>query len=77
MAITGIPEYDHKTPLALFINCPKCLRRYLIWTGQDEPARVEPLGNYSFVDSRKQTTIECSCGEVLPLVDILSAEGVM
>jgi hypothetical protein len=77
MSITGIPDYSHQTPLALFINCPWCVKRYLIWTGKEEPARVEPLGDYSFVDARAQSSIQCPCGEILPLVEILAAEGVM
>jgi hypothetical protein len=77
MAITAIPSFDHKTPLALFINCPRCVRRYLIWTGKEEPVRVNPIGDYSFVEARAQSAIECPCGELLPLVEILAAEGVM
>jgi len=53
MAITGIPPYDHKTPLALFINCHRCLKRYLVWTADQDPAAVEPLGDYTLVDSCK------------------------
>jgi hypothetical protein len=77
VAINGIPDYSHQTPLALFINCPRCVRRYLIWTGKEEPARVEPLGHYSFVEARAQSSIKCPCGELLPLAEVLSAEGVM
>lgn len=77
MAITGIPDYSHAMPIALFINCPRCLTRYLIWTGRDEPATVEPLGDYVFIDARKQAIIECPCGEILPLVEIIAAEQVM
>lgn len=75
--LTGIPSYDGKTPLAVFIRCPKCFARFLVWTAQSEPSTVEPMGDYFFVDARKQSVIECRCGELLPLTDILSAEEIM
>lgn len=76
MAVTGIPEYKGE-PLAVFIRCPKCFARYLIWTAKQEPSTVEPMGDYVFVDARKQSVIECRCGEMMPLVEIQAAEGVM
>jgi hypothetical protein len=76
MAVTGIPPYKAE-PLALFIRCPNCFLRYLVWTAEQEPSKVEPMSEYLFVDSRKQSVIECPCGDLLPLTEILSSEGVM
>ena len=73
----GSPPYKGE-PLALFIRCPKCLSRYLVWCASFDPQRTsEQAGDYVFVDSRKQSVINCQCAEMLPLTEILSAEGVM
>lgn len=76
MAVTGIPPYKDD-PLAVFIRCPKCFARFLVWTAHSDPSMVEPMGDYVFVDARKQSVIECQCGELLPLAEIQAAEGVM
>jgi hypothetical protein len=76
MAITGVPDYKGE-PLAVFIRCPRCFARLLVWTAKDDPVSVEPLGNYVYIDSRTQSSVNCTCGELLPLAEVLLAEGVM
>ena len=77
MAITGIPEYKGE-PLAVFIRCPACFTRYLVWCAHSEPYRAnERAGDYVFINARKQSAVECKCGELLPLMEILTSEGVM
>jgi hypothetical protein len=77
MALTGTPPYRDAIPLALFIRCPRCVQRFLVWTAEQEPISVEILGAYIFIDSRKQSQVDCDCGELLPLIEITLAEGVM
>jgi hypothetical protein len=35
--------------LAVFIRCPRCFARFLVWTAKEDPTSGEPLGDYVFL----------------------------